>query len=74
MDWWGKCRTCKYWHGADAGNGSGTIGNQVRWLPAICTNPISDLYQQETWTDGHCNKWDSFDIDTALDILQENNR
>lgn len=70
-DWWGKCRTCRFWQGCDAGNGSGTPGNQIRWTPGPCTNPASDLYNQETWTDGHCAKWDSFDLETALEILAE---
>lgn len=72
LDWWQKCRSCIFWTGADAGDGSG-IGpkNQPRWHPGLCTNPASDLYQHETWTEGHCPQWDSFDIDTALEMLQE---
>jgi hypothetical protein len=29
------------------------------------------MYQKETWAEGHCSKWDSFDIDTALEVMQE---
>ena len=61
MDWWGKCRTCRFWQGSD----------EIRMSPGICKNPISDLFEQETWTEGHCNKWDSFDIDTALEVMSE---
>ena len=64
MDWWGKCRTCKFWQGTD-------VGKQIRWNPGQCANPVSELYLQETWTEGHCHKWDSFDIETALELLQE---
>jgi hypothetical protein len=71
MDWWGKCRTCRYWHGTDAGDGSGRMGNQVRWQDSPCTNPASDRYQEVTTTEGHCSKWDSFDVETALELLQE---
>lgn len=64
MDWWGKCRTCRFWQGTDE-------GDNVRWNPGQCVNPESELYQQETWTEGHCVKWDSFDIDVAFEILEE---
>lgn len=67
MDWWGKCRTCKFWNGADS-------GKHRRWLPALYENPESDLHGQETWTEGHCSKWDSFDIETALEMLKEPGR
>lgn len=61
-DWWGKCRTCKHWDGK-------SDEKHVRWLPAICENQKSDLFGQETWTEGHCPQWDSFDIDIALELL-----
>ena len=70
MDWWGKCRTCRFWQGTDVGNGDGTMSNQVRWKDGPCSNPSSDLYIQETSIEGHCSKWDSFDIETALEILK----
>jgi len=72
-DWWGKCRTCRFWGGTDQGDGSGSYGNSPRWNPGPCNNPDSDLYQLETWTEGHCKKWDSFDLKTALEILEEGN-
>ncbi len=37
--------------------------------PGVCSNENSSLFEQETWTEGHCSKWDSFDIDTALEFL-----
>jgi hypothetical protein len=72
MDWWGKCRTCRFWQGTDAGNGDGSVGNQIRWNPGQCSNPSSDLYGQETWTEGHCNQWDTFDLETAVELLEGN--
>lgn len=67
MDWWGKCRTCKFWEGTDGFD----VVFHPRWNPGLCNNKESLLYNQETWTEGHCEKWDSFDIDTALEMLQE---
>lgn len=71
MDWWGKCRTCRHWAGTDQGDGSGSYMNNPRWNPGICTNSKSELFELETWTDGHCPRWDSFDIDTALELMEE---
>jgi hypothetical protein len=39
--------------------------------PGSCNNSASELYQQETWTEGYCSEWDSFDIETALEVMQE---
>ena len=58
-DWWKQCRTCLFWIGSD----------QTRMEPGICYNPQSPLYKEETWTEGSCEKWDSFDIETALEFL-----
>ena len=58
-DWWNQCRTCLYWIGSD----------QKREEPANCYNPKSDLYKEETWSEGHCKEWESFDIETALEFL-----
>lgn len=64
-DWWGKCRSCRFWHGSDE------PPRHVKWNPAPCTNPDSPLFQQETWTEGHCRKWDSFDIDLAFELMEK---
>lgn len=74
IEWWGKCRSCRFWGGTDAGDGSGSLRNQARWNPGPCTNEASDMYQKETWTEGHCSKWDSFDIETAFELMDENER
>lgn len=60
-DWWGQCRTCVSWQ----------VSDSTRSGPAICKNPESPLYNTETWTEGHCDKWDSFDIETALELLEK---
>lgn len=60
-DWWGKCRSCSFWLNDDP----------ERMAPGVCNNNKSDLYKQETWTEGHCVKWDSFDIDIAFKIMRE---
>jgi hypothetical protein len=66
MDWWGKCRTCRFWNGANGGH-----FNDPRWEPAICENPASLHHGKETWTEGHCPKWDSYDIETAFELMEE---
>lgn len=59
MDWWNKCRTCRFWQ-----------GDREKMMPGLCSNPESDLHNEETWTEGHCEKWDSFDIETALKLME----
>lgn len=61
-DWWGQCRTCEFWVGSDP----------TRMNPGICKNSKSDLFEQETWTEGHCSKWNSFDTETAIEFLEGN--
>jgi hypothetical protein len=73
-DWWGQCRTCRHWNGKSNGDGSDRRGNEIRWQDGNCENPASPLYQQETTTDGHCRKWDTFDIETALEIMEDGER
>lgn len=59
-DWWCMCRTCRFWTGSDV----------TRMDPGICSNEKSALFKQETWTEGHCEKWDSYDIETAFEFLE----
>ena len=67
-DWWGKCRTCRFWHGADEVRPrEGTTPLiMIRWRDARCENPRSPLVGEVTTTNGHCPQWDSFDVDVAL--------
>ena len=67
MDWWGKCRTCRFWNGADQIFGDNK--KRLRLMPAKCENPRSTMHGEEVWSDGHCPQWDSFDIDIALEVL-----
>lgn len=62
-DWWGECRTCRFWMGNRE-----TFGNTGF---DKCNNDKSDFYNQETLRSGFCKKWDSFDIDVALALLEE---
>ena len=59
LDWWEKCRTCNHW-------GSSLRGNSEL---AHCLMKQSPLYGNQTASNGHCPKWDSFDLDTALEVL-----
>lgn len=59
-DWWGQCRTCEFWIDSDI----------TRFKPGICSNEKSALFKKVTWTEGDCDKWDSFDIETALEFLE----
>lgn len=62
LDWWGKCRTCEFWE-----------GNRENAQPATakCSCASSDRYGLRSTWDGHCDQWDSFDTDVALQVLEE---
>ena len=62
LDWWGKCRTCEHWQ-----------GNREKSEPATakCDCGMSDRCGLRSTWDGYCKEWDSFDIDTALQIMEE---
>ena len=51
-DWWGKCRTCRFWHGADEVRPrEGTTPLiMIRWHDARCENPRSSLVGEVTTT------------------------
>lgn len=66
QDWWAQCRTCKFWSSTDPERG---VAN-----PGMCDNLVSVNYKQETWSSGYCPQWDTFDIETALEILQEDEK
>jgi hypothetical protein len=74
-DWWGKCRTCRFWHGDDEVRpyqGHNTIVH-LRWHDAKCENPKSPLHSMDMDHNGHCPQWDSFDMDTALQVMFDPN-
>lgn len=64
MDWWGKCRTCSYWIGTDE-------GDNPRWNDGKCTNSQSPLFEEIVSTEGYCPKWNSFDLETACEIMEQ---
>jgi hypothetical protein len=71
-DWWGKCRTCRFWNGADKvreREGREPLVS-LRWEDSPCENPMSPWFGQVTSTEGECSKWDSFDVDTALAVIE----
>ena len=57
-DWSNKCRTCKFW-----------TGDRREVMNGVCENDKSDLYTLQTTTDGHCKEWDTYDYETALEII-----
>lgn len=71
-DWWGKCRTCRFWHGADDESFAPEI-LLVRWRDSECENPASTEFGQKMDHDGQCGKWDSFDVDVALEVMYDPN-
>lgn len=70
-DWWGKCRTCRFWHGADEAHPrEGMLPLvSIRWHPSQCENTRSSHHSTETDMDGSCPQWDSFDVDVALGVM-----
>jgi len=65
QDWWGNCRTCRFWSGDCVKIGAG-----------VCTNERSPVNQgfrlRTTQSGGKCDDWDSFDVDVALEIMEVN--
>ena len=65
LDWWGKCRTCRWWNSTNDRPNMGEFS---------CFAEASTLYLQRTTSSGYCTEWDSFDIDTAIEIMQEDEK
>lgn len=64
FDWYGKCRTCKFWC-SDNGR---QVFDQKGWR---CDCESSVLYNKETWWDGHCEKWETFYLDAAKEAIKQ---
>lgn len=60
LDWWGKCRTCRFYNGD-----RGALG----LAPAGCMNEASPLHAETVTHEGHCGKWDTFDSDVAFGLM-----
>jgi hypothetical protein len=61
LDWWGQCRTCRYWQ-TEEREGRGSFDGE-------CKSLSSPLRGQTTSTEGECPAWDSYDEDAALEVL-----
>jgi len=59
------CRTCRFWKTSDPER----FDNNSR-----CGNINSPLFNENTWTEGQCDYWDSYDIDTALEIIENDEK
>lgn len=57
-DWLNKCRTCLFWGGDRAGVSDG-----------LCKNAQAELSGSQVDTDCGCGFWDSYDIGTAMEVL-----
>lgn len=69
VDWWGKCRTCKWWDPVDAQR------EAVSWdergaLTGICRGKKSVLFDVMTGPEGDCVEWDSYDVDAAIVVME----
>jgi len=73
LDWWGKCRTCRHWAGPrrDVAKAARDAFYQNTHDYPRCTNEQSPLYWKLVGGGGHCEEWDSFDVDVALEIMEE---
>jgi predicted ATP-dependent serine protease len=70
IDWYGKCRTCKFWNGASEPFKTSSRVH-LRWNPSKCENSQSPLFDQVTHTGGHCEKWETFDTPGAEEALRD---
>lgn len=61
-DWWGECRTCRHWKSTSDRPNMGEFP---------CLAEASALHLQKTSSSGHCPEWDSFDVDVAIEIMEE---
>ena len=59
-DWYAQCRTCEFWACKDR---SDVLSK------ASCDNKKSDMCGVVTTSSGHCKQWDTYDYETALEIL-----
>ena len=65
LDWWGKCRTCKWWSTPT----NPTVRPNMDGF--TCLAEDSTLHLKSTTSNGYCGEWDSFDPDVALKVLSE---
>ena len=58
-DWLYQCRTCEFWDGQRGYLDDG----------GYCKNEKSPLFGAVTTWCGHCQCWDSYDYETALEVF-----
>ncbi len=71
-DWFGECRTCKWWTGIRTSWPQGSRPRES--FRAKCSNNASDGFDEEVSCDGDCPEWDSYDVDAALYVLEEDEK
>lgn len=59
LDWWQKCRTCEFWS-----------GDRKTCEDGLCEQPRGDFGGEITTSEGHCGNWESYDLETAMEIIQ----
>ncbi len=68
LDWWSKCRTCKYWD-----------GNRTNLSFGNCACKNSQFYADKTkyiaspictYQDTTCENWSSFDLEAAEIVIE----
>lgn len=63
IDWLYQCRTCEHWDGRREFLPLGESEN------GHCINNKSPLFKECTSSCGHCECWDSYDYETALELF-----
>ena len=74
LDWWGNCRTCKHWSGRRTTDGTtGVVISEEahRDLVGTCYSNAGPFYLRHTRPNGRCVQWDSFDVDVALEVMEQ---
>jgi len=70
-DWWGQCRTCKHWSG-QRGRRLHLVGEEIyRDRVGTCYSNDSPFYLRHVRRNGYCSEWDSFDLDVAIEVMEE---
>jgi predicted ATP-dependent serine protease len=64
-DWWGQCRTCKHWNSTNDRPNLGEFS---------CFAEASELHLRRTTSSGNCPEWDAFDVNVALEVMEESNK
>jgi hypothetical protein len=63
-DWWGQCRTCKWWApigGTREGRGA---------LSGFCECRKSRFCHLASARYTECEQWDSYDVDAAIVVME----